>query len=166
MTDIFDQMVFEEGYREKPYIDSRGYPTVGIGILIGPQGASLSNYTFKVPRTVAEVWVRCHLDDLVLEIETKPAYAQIRQVLNYLRALAYAGASDYQDPRISVLLSMAYQMGLDGLAAFKNTLGAMGKGDWLGAKNGMLASKWAKQTPNRAKRHAEQMLTGKWAKEY
>ncbi len=166
MTDIFDLKVYEEGYREKPYRDSEGYPTVGIGIRIGPKGADLAQYRFTVPRTVAEVWVRCYLDQMVLEIETKPAYAQIRQVLNYLRVRAYTGASDYEDPRISVLLSMGYQMGLDGLALFNNTLAAMGAGSWDAAAAGMLASKWAKQTPNRAKRHAEQMRTGKWAKEY
>lgn len=166
MTDIFDLKAYEEGYREKPYRDSEGYPTVGIGIRIGPKGADLAQYQFTVPRTVAEVWVRCYLDQMVLQIETDPKYAQIRQALNYLRVVAYAGASDYQDPRIAVLLSMGYQMGLDGLAKFVNTLRFIQQGDWNKAADGMLQSLWAKQTPNRAKRHAEQMRTGKWAKEY
>lgn len=162
MTDIFDLMAHEEGFREDPYYDSLGYPTIGIGMRIGPKGAALSLYQFKMPRTAAEVWVRCHLDKIVLEIDTKPAYAQIKQVLNYLRVRAYPGASDYEDPRIAVLLSMAYQMGLDGLAKFVNTLKFMGQGDFTKAAVNMLASKWAKQTPNRANRHAEQMRSGKW----
>ena len=33
-------------------------------------------------------------------------------------------------------------------------------GNFSGAANGMLSSLWAKQTTNRAKRHAEVMRTG------
>ena len=61
---------------------------------------------------------------------------------------------------------MAYQMGIDGLAGFKNTLKNIAAGRWNDAATGMLDSKWAKQTPNRARRHAEQMRTNIWAKEY
>jgi lysozyme len=166
MSNAAKLLGFEEGYRDKPYYCTEGFPTAGIGQRLGPRHAPLSQYQFTVPRTVAEVWVRCHLDDMVLRIETDPAYAQIRNVLNYLRTVAYAGSSDYEDPRIAVLLSMGYQMGLDGLAQFKNTLKFMQQGDFIKAAVNMLASKWAQQTPNRAKRHAEQMRSGKWCKEY
>lgn len=166
MTDIYDLKEFEEGFREKPYYCTEGYPTIGHGFRIGPKGAPLSQYTFKLPRTASEVWVRCYLDDMVLQIETRPQYALIRTALNALRAKALAGVSDYSDPRISVLLSMGYQMGLDGLAQFTNTLSFMVQGDYTKAAVNMLASKWAKQTPNRAARHAEQMRSGNWAPEY
>ncbi|MEO3956522.1 glycoside hydrolase family protein, partial [Chromobacterium piscinae] len=62
--------------------------------------------------------------------------------------------------RADVLLSMAYQMGVDGLAGFKNTLAMITAGNFTGAAAGMLNSKWAKQTPKRAQRHAEVMRTG------
>lgn len=162
MTDIFDLLAEEEGWRDKPYIDSEGYPTVGFGFLLGPKGAPLSNYTFTLPRTAGEVWMRCILDDMVLKIETKPAYKQIAQALQKLRAFAPTGTSDYGDPRICVLLSMCYQMGLDGVAKFVNTLDYMAQGQFTKAAVNMLASKWATQTPNRAKRHAEQMRSGTW----
>lgn len=55
---------------------------------------------------------------------------------------------------------MAYQMGVAGLAGFKNTLAMIADGDFGGAASGMLNSKWAKQTPNRARRHADVMRTG------
>lgn len=162
MTDIFDLLTVEEGWRDKPYIDSEGYPSVGFGFLIGPKGAQLANYRFTLPRTAGEVWMRCILDDMVLKIETQPAYAKIRQALNKLRSFAPSGTSDYGDPRICVLLSMCYQMGLDGVAKFENTLGFMANGNFTKAAVNMLASLWAKQTPNRANRHAEQMRSGKW----
>lgn len=161
MTDIYDLLATEEGWRDKPYIDSEGYPTVGFGFLIGPKGAALSNYRFTLPRTAGEVWMRCILDDMVLKIGTTPAYKPIRQALEKLRSFA-SGTSDYGDPRICVLLSMCYQMGLDGVAQFTNTLGFMRDGNFTKAAVNMLASKWATQTPNRAKRHAEQMRSGIW----
>ena len=57
---------------------------------------------------------------------------------------------------------MAFQMGVDGLLGFKNTLAMIQAGKYTEAANGMMNSKWAKQTPSRAQRHAEQMRTGKW----
>jgi len=55
---------------------------------------------------------------------------------------------------------MAYQMGVTGLAGFTNTLGMIARGDFAGAAGGMMNSLWARQTPNRARRHAEVMRTG------
>lgn len=62
--------------------------------------------------------------------------------------------------RAAVLLQMAYQMGVAGLLAFKNTLACAGNGDFAGAAANMLDSDWAKETPARAEREAEQMRTG------
>lgn len=166
MTDVFDLLDFEEGFRSKPYIDTEGYPTAGYGFKLGPKGAPLSHYTFTIPKTAGEVWMRCILDDISYQIDSNPAYADIRKALNKLRSLTAPGVSDYADPRIAVLLSMCYQMGLAGVAQFKNTLGHIAQASFGNAKSGMLASKWAKQTPNRAKRHAETMLNGRWPDEY
>ena len=70
------------------------------------------------------------------------------------------------EPRQAILISMAYQMGADGLSKFTNTLKSVATQNWHAAQAGMLASKWAKQTPNRANRHAIQMLTGVWYPDY
>ena len=61
---------------------------------------------------------------------------------------------------------MCFQMGVDGVDAFRNTLRFMEQGDYTKAATNMLASKWAKQTPVRAERHAKQMRSGQWAPEY
>jgi len=161
VTDIFDLLTTEEGWREKPYIDSEGFPSVGFGFLIGPKGAPLSHYTFKVPRTAGEVWMRELLNETIHDMQYTPG---IGAALAYLAKIA--GGSMMQDARCSVLISMAYQMGVTGLAGFKNTLAYIANGDFENAAKNMLASKWAKQTPDRAKRHAEQMRTGHWAPEY
>lgn len=67
------------------------------------------------------------------------------------------------DPaRFGVMLNMAFQMGVDGLMGFKNTLAMVKAGDYSGAAVGMLNSKWATQTPARAQRLSKQMATGEW----
>lgn len=67
------------------------------------------------------------------------------------------------DPvRQAVLRNMAFQMGVDGLLKFTNTLGAVRSRQFDQAARMMLQSLWAQQTPARAHRLAEQMRTGEW----
>ncbi|CRL44597.1 hypothetical protein SGGMMB4_01777 [Sodalis glossinidius str. 'morsitans'] len=50
MSQIIPLLNYEEGYRETPYYDSLGFPMVGTGILLGPEGTPLSYYTFTLLR--------------------------------------------------------------------------------------------------------------------
>lgn len=148
MSQIIPILNFEEGYVESPYLDTLGFPTVAGGIRIGPKGSSLSNYTFRVPRKVGDVWKQVIVDEKVLDMNSRPAI--------------YAALKQCNPARADILYSMAYQMGVDGLAAFKNTLVMISNGNFTGAAEGMLNSLWAKQTPGRARRHAEVMRTGSY----
>lgn len=158
---IIDLLKFEEGWRSRPYIDTRGYPTVGYGFLIGPRGANISSYTFELPESVGETWLNYHvrqtIDDMKATTVIASALASCLEADS--RALFY-------NPRAAILISMAYQMGVPGLANFRNTLLNITNQNWFGAETGMLKSKWASQTPKRARRHALQMKTGEWATEY
>ena len=58
MSKIIQILAYEEGYKEKPYIDTEGYPTVGCGILIGPKEAPLKYYSFTYPLEVGEEWIQ------------------------------------------------------------------------------------------------------------
>lgn len=146
MSKVIQILMYEEGYQEKPYRDTEGYPTVGCGIKIGPKGAALDNYIFRLPRRVAEVWLQEMLNSQVQEINRRPSIvAALRQC---------------NPPRTDVLYSMAYQLGVDGLSAFKNTLLLIAAGNFSGAAEAMLASLWARQTPKRAQRHADVMRSG------
>lgn len=149
MSQIIPLLNYEEGYREKPYIDTEGYPTVACGIKIGPKGASLSNYTFTVPLDVGDVWLESFVKTTISKMNGNPSVVAALKACNPARK--------------DILISMAYQMGVGGLAGFKNTLAMIASGNFSGAASGMLSSKWAKQTPNRAKRHAEVMRTGDMA---
>ena len=152
MPDIISLLNYEEGFSAKPYYCSAGYPTIGIGKRIGPKGAPLSQYQFTVSKQLAAVWLSEELQQKVTDMS---AHANIT-----------AAMAACNDSRKAILISMAYQMGADGLAKFANTLKAVAEQRWGDAANGMLNSAWAKQTPNRAKRHAQQMLTGEWSPEY
>lgn len=152
MSDIVKLLNFEEGWSGKPYYCSEGYPTIATGIRIGPKGAPLSLYEFTVSRTVGTVWLSELIQQKVADMS---AHSNIT-----------AAMSACNDARKSILISMAYQMGADGLAKFANTLKAIAEQRWSDASAGMLNSKWARQTPSRAKRHAQQMLTGTWCQDY
>lgn len=64
------------------------------------------------------------------------------------------------DVRQDVLVNMAYELGVNGLLAFHQTLTYVAAGEYALAAVAMLQSKWAKQVPGRAKRLAQQMATG------
>jgi lysozyme len=65
------------------------------------------------------------------------------------------------DPaRRDVLVMMAFNLGLGGLMEFTQMLHFAEQKNWEGARAEMLASKWASQVGDRAKRLAGQMLTG------
>lgn len=67
------------------------------------------------------------------------------------------------DPvRQAVLIGMAFQMG-HGLMDFHHALASIGGERWLDAKEALLDSAWARQTPDRAERMADQIETGQWA---
>jgi len=146
MSQIIQILSFEEGYREKPYLDTEGYPTVACGIKIGPKNNNLSSYTFTVPRTVGDVWLQTFVDTVMNQCRNTPS--------------VYAALQKCNPARADIIYSMGFQMGITGLAGFKNTLVMISNGNFTGAANGMLSSKWATQTKNRAQRHAEVMRTG------
>lgn len=165
MTDIIDLLVFEEGFRDRPYLDSEGYPTVGIGFLLARTKCTPAElkkyYDFTLPLEAARVW----LDSLARQVLNDMVKHQL--IASALNACFRSSPEPWAtNPRVSVLLSMAYQLGAKGLAGFRNTLWHVASGRFDKAADSMLLSRWAKQTPNRAKRHAGQMSTGTWCEEY
>ena len=152
MPDIISLLNYEDGFSAKPYYCSAGYPTIGIGQRLGPKGAPLSQYQFTVSKSLAAVWLAEKVKEPLADMDKYPNIRAAMAVCN--------------EPRQAILISMAYQMGADGLSKFTNTLKSVATQNWHAAQAGMLASKWAKQTPNRANRHATQMLTGVWDQEY
>ena len=99
---------YEEGYSEKPYYCSAGYPTIGIGQRIGPKGAPLKLYEFTVSEPLAAVWLTEKVKETLDDMERYP---------NIMAAMAFCYTA-----RQAVLFCMAYQMGAVGLSKFTNSL--------------------------------------------
>lgn len=138
-TELTKQLRRDEGEVLSAYTDHLGYLTIGVGRMIdkrkgGGITAEESAYLLSndIDKRQAELLRRA------------PWMAQL-------------------DPaRFGVMLNMAFQMGVDGLLGFKNTLAMVKAGDYAGAAAGMLHSKWATQTPARAQRLSTQMRLGVW----
>ena len=133
---LFEVLRFEEGYRKKAYHCSEGYVTIGIGTKIGPKGADLSNYILTVSETVA----RCMLNEEVQLIRDQ--------------LIKFHWYINLDEDRQIIIKSMCYQMGVSGVIKFKKMIAALEKQDYSEASRQALDSRWAKQTPNRAIRHA------------
>jgi lysozyme len=137
------QLKSEEGVEHQAYPDplTNGPPwTIGVGHT-GPEVKP------------GLVWTDEQIDEaLAKDIE--------KHNRGVLRELPWV--TSMNEPRQAVVFGMAFQMGVDGLLGFRNTLAKMQKRDYYGAAHGMRQSKWFKQTSARAERMAKQMETGEW----
>ncbi|UOG18708.1 glycoside hydrolase family protein [Acinetobacter sp. PK01] len=129
----------EEGEVLTEYKDHLGYSTIGVGRLIDARKGG---------------GITAEESAYLLSNDIQKKLSELERKLPWVKEL--------DEARRGVLLSMAFQMGTDGLLGFKNTLEMVRTGRYTDAAKGMLNSLWAKQTPQRAKRHSEQMRTGKW----
>ena len=137
--DLRQQLIRDEGSVSHAYEDSLGFTTIGVGRLIDSRrGGGLRD---------SEI-------DFLLSNDIAEKTAQV------LAALPWA--SKLSEPRLGVLLNMAFQLGIGGLLQFKRALGSIEDGQYGEAAKEMLDSTWAKQTPARAARLAKQMETDEW----
>ena len=127
----------------KPYLCSEGYPTIGIGKRIGPKGADLSLYEFTVNEHVAQAWLKEEVDKVERSLMSNH---------NWFRKLDI--------DRRTIIISMAYQLGMTGLLKFKNMIAAIERKDWTEAGLAAVDSKWYRQTKQRAERHAKVLYCG------
>lgn len=133
---LVEQLRRDEGERLFPYKDSVGLLTIGVG------------------RCIERIGITREESDLLLANDIKRVTQELNTRLPWSMAL--------DAPRRGVLLNMAFNLGIDGLVGFKNTLAHVQAGRWDDAAAGMLASLWAQQVGSRATRLAEQMRTGRW----
>ena len=139
ISELTQQLNRDEGREKFAYKDSLGYLTIGVGRLVDEKkGGGLRDDEM----------------DYLLRNDINDRIDALTRALPWFQNL--------DDARKGVLLNMAFQMGTNGLLAFKNTLAEIRAGDYATASEMMLQSKWATQTPERAMRLAVQMKTGVW----
>ena len=138
-NDLREQLIRDEGVIPHCYFDHLGYATIGVGHLIDERrGGSLPKF----------------LIDALLDYDIDKCRKELAAALHWYVKL--------DEARQGVLINMAFNLGVDGLLKFKNTLGFVQAGQYGEAAANMLASLWAKQVGPRAHRLATQMETGKW----
>jgi lysozyme len=126
-----ERIIKHEGIRLKPYRDSLGYLTIGIGRCLDKKGIS---------QTEANILL---LNDINDSLEA------VRQNISFY--------NDLDDLRQEILVEMCFQMGTGGLLGFKKFLKHLKDGEYDKASKEMLRSDWAFQTPNRAQELADIM---------
>ena len=133
----------EEGWKATPYHCSEGFATIGYGRkLSNTKHAPLPNIT-------------ANKKEELLFVDQ-----QVTSIVNRLKVMRTKAWNNCNEQQQSVLVSMAYQLGVDGLNKFNKMWSALESRNFGEASRQMLDSVWARQTPNRAKRHAEVMSTG------
>lgn len=151
---FFESLVYEEGFRSKPYYDQFKYPTIGIGTLLIRQ----RNYPLEKSWEIVERRLGRRIPERQLSYEEakRMALQDLKKFENEINnhSLLSSVYNTVSKTRQYALLSMCYQMGTGGVAKFKNSLNLMLQEDWEGVYRNLLKSLWAKQTPLRATRVA------------
>ena len=133
---------FHEGLRLKPYQCTAGYWTVGYGHNLAAHGE-------VIPPSITPEQAEHYLDQ-----DMATAEAQCHQRFPFFNTL--------DEVRQAVLIDMCFNLGINGLAGFKNTLAAVAAGNYTSAGANMVSSKWATQVKWRATRLSRMMAYGKW----
>jgi lysozyme len=123
---LIDLIKKHEGFNGMPYNDSLDIPTIGYGTKL------------PLDEEESELLLKHRLNKKINElIELEPFYKELPQTVRV------------------VIADMAYQLGVGGVLKFKKMWSALKNRDYQKASEEMLDSKWAKQTPKRAKELAE-----------
>ena len=123
---LIDQIKEHEGFRSRVYQCTEGHDTIGFG--------------FKVADLELDL-------DLAEEILVRKLEHLIRRVKN-----RFSWVNDAPYEIQDVVYNMCYQMGVSGFSKFKKTIKYLADKEYEKASKEMLDSRWATQTPNRAKK--------------
>ncbi|NPV03823.1 MAG: glycoside hydrolase family protein [Syntrophaceae bacterium] len=124
MTEAKELLKRHEGLRLKPYRCTAGRLTIGWGRNLEDKGISRAEA------------------DILFENDWAEAEAGARTLVGNWDELS--------ENRKGVLVNMVFNMGLEGMRKWKNTLRCIEQGDFRGAAGHMRQSLWARQVPVRA----------------
>lgn len=145
MTILETMLKCDEGLRLAVYTDTGGFQTVGYGHKITPE----DNINGVITLDEANALLGKDID------------IAIHGVLN---ALPWVSLLD--GVRQSVVYNLAFNLGVNGLLAFRHTLATLKAGDYdMTAKN-MEASPWYNQVGIRAKKLCAIMASGEFPQDY
>ena len=126
MKNLIENIKESEGFRAHAYLDTLGVLTIGYGFAIKD---------LDLDEDIAEEILLRKVKNLAQRVQNK-----------------FDWFNTAPDVIKEVVVEMCYQLGLKGFSKFKKTISYLEKENYLEASKEMLDSKWAKQTPNRAKK--------------
>lgn len=137
---LLTELIVDEGVVLHAYRDHLGYLTIGCGRLIDERrggGITYDEALYLLRNDVDRHWIAfTDRHPWVLNID------EVRQV---------------------ALCNLAFNLGVDGLSKFKNTLAALERGDWNAAGAGLMNSLWFRQVQrSRSERIISMIITGDW----
>ena len=127
------QLRRHEGVRLRPYTDTVGKLTIGVGRNLADRGISEDEADYLLDN---DIWL---VEEALRRYDWFLALSDVRQ---------------------NVLLNMGFNMGVPRLLVFMRLISALRAGDYWRAAVEMLDSQWAKQVGSRAVELANQMRTG------
>lgn len=135
MDALIEQLIDHEGLELKPYPDTVGKVTIGVGRNLDDKGITKEEAMYLLTNDVHET---------ITKLKT-----YIPNVYNNMDTV-----------RKRVLIDMAFNMGIYGLLKFKRMLAALRKEDYIEAALQMEDSKWYRQVKRRGKKLKEMMIHG------
>ena len=131
------QIIKHEGIRLLPYHDTVNKLTIGVGRNLEDKGISVDE---------AHYMLDADLIDILTDLEAHPPdwWWRIKD----------------DDVRARVMVEMIFNLGRLGLSRFVRTLSLLTDGDFPGAADEMLHSRWAQQVGQRAVTLSKMMRTG------
>lgn len=136
MSRLHEMLIRHEGLRLKPYRDTKGKLTIGVGRNLDDVG---------ITREEALLLLNNDLARVRREVER-----------------AFPWFSSLNPVRKNVVLNMVFNLGLPRFRGFTKTIAAIEAKDWENAAREMLESRWAQQVGRRAHELAAMMKRGKY----
>ena len=137
MNRLLKSVKAHEGFRNKVYKDTLGKRTVGYGHLCVEDHWE-DNREYTVPEL-----------ERVLEADLNNAIQGAEELCSDCPVL--------EDQAKEIIVEMVFQLGKTGVSKFRNMWKALKVPDYPTAAKEMLDSRWAKQTPGRAKEMSDHM---------
>lgn len=151
LNEAVQRLVFHEGFVLKPYKDSKGYLTIGVGRCIDK-----NPFTPEELKAVGD-WkkgITKNAAYMLLRNDIKRTIKDLEKNIPFWKEL--------DDERQYALLDMAFQMGVRGVLGFKKMLASMALGNWVDAWHHCMDSKYAREFKTRAERIANCIAQGKF----
>jgi GH24 family phage-related lysozyme (muramidase) len=140
------EIMADEGYSNKIYLDHLGYPTVGIGHLIKKDDPEYG------PKNLGKFIT----DERITELFTIDADTAVKDCKKL-----FPNFDTIPEDIQHVLVNMMFNLGFTRFSKFKNFKAAIEKKDWKKAATEGQDSLWYNQVPNRARRLMERLRNGK-----